>query len=496
MATPSVFAFERIDDALEYMPLAARRVLDVLGWKLSLEGWLSLAPAQRAAVVRAGAEPTTDPAAAAIVGEAAPAASRVTPQADPDASSVPEHLRVALAALVPARPIESDRWGALRPLDRYALIKCANRPEKLSLAYDEIVGLPLTHMTRDGRAVMVDVGSKAETHRRAVASARVSATRAAIDAIAAGALPKGDAFAAARIAGIMAAKRTAELVPLCHPVRTTRAAVDFEVLAGEIRVRATVEAVDRTGVEMEAMVAASVAALTLYDMIKSADRWATIESLRLDCKSGGKSGEVSRPLRARSPVTASSEVASPMAGVWVELRDTPLSVDEAISHVKAAGAGAICVFLGTVRDHNDGRSVVMLEYQAYAAMAVVEMRRIADEIAAETPGARLAVAHRVGALGIGDVAVVCAASAPHRDEAYRACRALIDRVKARAPIWKREHGPDGAYWVGWEDARCEGEHGHHVSTSSGVSQSRSSSASPLESGNESAPASSSRRASE
>ena len=75
---------------------------------------------------------------------------------------------------------------------------------------------------------------------------------------------------------------------------------------------------------------------------------------------------------------------------------------------------------------------------------------------------RLAVLHRTGALVVGDVAVVCAASAPHRGEAYAACRALIDRVKARVPIWKREHGPDGAYWVGWQDARCEApEHGHH-----------------------------------
>jgi cyclic pyranopterin phosphate synthase len=112
-----------------------------------------------------------------------------------------------------------------------------------------------------------------------------------------GAAPKGDVLAAARIAGILAAKRTAELIPLCHPVRTTRAAVEFEadVEQGEVRVRATIEAVDRTGVEMEALVAAGVASLTLYDMIKSADRWATIDGLRLDSKSGGKSGDVQRP---------------------------------------------------------------------------------------------------------------------------------------------------------------------------------------------------------
>ena len=104
-------------------------------------------------------------------------------------------------------------------------------------------------------------------------------------------------LAVARVAGILAAKRTAELIPLCHPVRTTHAAVDFEVQAelGEVRVRATIEALDRTGVEMEAMVAASIAALTIYDMVKSADRWAVVELVRLEEKSGGKSGDVARP---------------------------------------------------------------------------------------------------------------------------------------------------------------------------------------------------------
>jgi len=144
----------------------------------------------------------------------------------------------------------------------------------------------------------------------------------------------------------------------------------------------------------------------------------------------------------------------------VALREQPLSIDEAVAHVKHAGAGAVCVFLGTVRDHNDGRPVVRLEYEAYASMALAEMTRIAQELAAETKDLRLAVLHRTGSLAVGDVAVVCAASAPHRGEAYAACRALIDRVKARVPIWKREHGPQGAYWVGWQDARCGDEHEH------------------------------------
>ncbi len=159
--------------------------------------------------------------------------------------------------------------------------------------------------------------------------------------------------------------------------------------------------------------------------------------------------------------------APPPPSALVALRDQPPSLDEAVAHVKHGGAGAVCVFLGMVRDTNEGLPVVRLEYEAYPSMALAEMTRIADEIAAEIPGLRLAVIHRVGSLAVGDVAVVCAASAPHRGEAYRACRALIDRVKARVPIWKREHGPEGAYWVGWQDARCgdEGDHdhaGHHA----------------------------------
>jgi cyclic pyranopterin phosphate synthase len=148
---------------------------------------------------------------------------------------------------------------------------------------------------------MVDVAGKDESRRRAVASACVRTTGEVIDAVVSGRVAKGDVLAAARVAGILAAKRTAELVPLCHPVRTTSAAIEFEsdVARGELRVRATVEAVDRTGVEMEAMVAASVASLTVYDMIKSADRWAAIDRLRLDEKSGGKSGDVSRPPERR-----------------------------------------------------------------------------------------------------------------------------------------------------------------------------------------------------
>ena len=119
------------------------------------------------------------------------------------------------------------------------------------------------------------------------------------------------------------------------------------------------------------------------------------------------------------------------------------------------------MFLGTVRDTNEGHAVTLLEYHAYEALALAEMVRILDEIEAEIPGVRAAVAHRTGALAVGDLAVVAAASAPHRGEAFRACRAIIDRVKARVPIWKREHGPEGPYWVGFVDARCSPDQPGH-----------------------------------
>lgn len=148
-----------------------------------------------------------------------------------------------------------------------------------------------------------------------------------------------------------------------------------------------------------------------------------------------------------------------------EIRETPLSLDETLASVRRPGAGGLAVFVGVVRDENAGRVVTRLEYSAYASMAKREMERIAEEIEAEIEGARVAAMHRVGLLEVGDAAVICAASAPHRAEAFRACRELIDRIKARVPVWKRELGPDGASWVGWEDARCgPGHEGHRHGT--------------------------------
>jgi molybdopterin synthase catalytic subunit len=143
-----------------------------------------------------------------------------------------------------------------------------------------------------------------------------------------------------------------------------------------------------------------------------------------------------------------------------DILETPLSVDEVLALVRRPGAGGLAVFVGSVRDESAGRAVTRLEYSAYLSMAKREMDRIATEIEAEMSGVRVAARHRIGSLEVGEDAVVCAASAPHRAEAFRACRELIDRIKARVPIWKREIGPDGTAWVGWEDARCGGAGGH------------------------------------
>jgi len=134
----------------------------------------------------------------------------------------------------------------------------------------------------------------------------------------------------------------------------------------------------------------------------------------------------------------------------------PLSVAAAVDAVVHPGAGAVDVFIGIVRNVSEGLPVHLLEYQAYESMAARQMRAIAEAIEASVEGTRLSAFHRVGALEVGEIAVVCAASAPHRHEAFAACRLLIDRIKQDVPVWKREHGPNGPYWVNWSDARCSG----------------------------------------
>jgi cyclic pyranopterin phosphate synthase len=155
-------------------------------------------------------------------------------------------------------------------------------------------GTELTHLDERGAARMVDVGAKEITERIAVATCSVELAPATAALLADGALPKGDAIALARVAGIQAAKRTPELIPLCHQIALTGVTVDLDVdrSAGVVTITATVRARDRTGVEMEALTAASVAALTVYDLVKAVQRDAVITGLRLVRKSGGRSGDI------------------------------------------------------------------------------------------------------------------------------------------------------------------------------------------------------------
>jgi len=153
--------------------------------------------------------------------------------------------------------------------------------------------MEFTHLDQNGAAAMVDVGNKNETSRKAVACGKITMSPACYQALNAGNNPKGDVFAAARIAGIMAAKRTSDLIPLCHPLMITKAAVDFRLLPEEhgVEVSCTVSCKGVTGVEMEALTGASVALLTLYDMCKALDKSMVISNLHLVEKHGGKSGD-------------------------------------------------------------------------------------------------------------------------------------------------------------------------------------------------------------
>lgn len=149
----------------------------------------------------------------------------------------------------------------------------------------------LSHIDDDGAARMVDVSAKAETKREAVAEGRILIAAVALDAIRAGSVKKGDVLAVARVAGIMAAKKTADLIPLCHPLPISGVTLDLDIEEGGIRATARVVTTYTTGIEMEAMTAVSVALLTVYDMAKALDRGMRIEGVRLLSKTGGKSGD-------------------------------------------------------------------------------------------------------------------------------------------------------------------------------------------------------------
>jgi cyclic pyranopterin monophosphate synthase len=293
-----LYAFDGIDSSLILLPIAARRALDHAGLKLSRAGWQSLELDQRQELVTLGSSVALDTdRIRALVAGAVPAAEPLQPVGDPGPAAVPEELSRALGA---ERPITPAVWSALGPLDRYALVKAAQSKslDRLGDAYDEIVGSSAfsTHLGPQGGARMVGISEKAHSARRALAESAVTMSVEAFARLERADAPKGDVLSVARIAGIQAAKRTWELIPLCHPLALTRVDMSFELRPAErqVVVRAAVEAFDRTGVEMEALTAASVAALTVYDMLKAFDRGMQIGPTRLLEKSGGRSGDFKR----------------------------------------------------------------------------------------------------------------------------------------------------------------------------------------------------------
>lgn len=131
----------------------------------------------------------------------------------------------------------------------------------------------------------------------------------------------------------------------------------------------------------------------------------------------------------------------------IELLDTSLNPQRCIDHVQYPGAGGIDIFIGTVRDHTQGRKVLRLEFEAYAPMAISEMHKIAQRIQEKWPAQRISIHHRIGTLDIGDIAVVIAVATPHRKAAFEACQYAIDTLKETVPIWKKEIFEDGEVWV-------------------------------------------------
>jgi cyclic pyranopterin phosphate synthase len=298
MAGVKLFAFDGVDDELQLLPLAARRALDLAGRKLSLEAFRGLPLDARRELAELGSAEEVDVARVVELAERGqPSPSALTPVPDLPAAAPPEDVAAAFGS---ERPIPAASWTALGALERYALAKVARgkNVERLQRAYEEIIGKSAfsSHIAAGGGVRMVGVGAKTATLRRAEAESRVSMNAEAFERASRADAPKGDVLGTARIAAIMAAKRTSELIPLCHPLSLTKVDVQLslDVGARAVDVTVAVECHDRTGVEMEALTAASVAALTVYDMLKAFDRGMEIGPTRLTKKSGGRSGDYVR----------------------------------------------------------------------------------------------------------------------------------------------------------------------------------------------------------
>lgn len=312
----NVFSFEveQVGPDLDLMPLAARRALDHSGLHLPLEGWRSLTIEERKRLVQAGAQRDVDVLAVTqIVGHAKPPARTTDAVVDP----TPEFLPVGLSS---KRGMDTDRWRTLSGLERYVLAHAAQSAIKrgnariLTTALDAVLSQaqappstrrpntlvdmkPIsTHLGPTGDVRMVDVADKPPTRRLGVATSRLRMRAETIDRLLRGDTPKGEVLATARIAGIMAAKRTPDIIPMCHGIALSHVEVqiDIDKPSSTANITARAEAVDRTGVEMEAMVAASIAALTMYDMLKGIDREMVVEQVMLVEKSGGRSGHFRR----------------------------------------------------------------------------------------------------------------------------------------------------------------------------------------------------------
>ncbi len=301
---PRLFSFDASDKELSLLPLCARRALDLSGLKFGLAPYQELNVATRYRLAHLGSQDEVDSAAVREIAHLTRQVEAITPVDDPDPHRVPEELKRVLG---PDRPLSDKVWIGLTPLERYALVKVAqkNKPTRVEACYQEIIGAQQvsTHLRPQGGVRMVSISQKAETARQAQAESWVTMSSEAYNRLVRSDIPKGDVLGTARLAGIMATKKTADLIPLCHPLALQHAEVDFEHHPQEARLRVlcSVEVYGRTGVEMEAMVGASTAALTIYDMLKSLDRALSIGPTRLIAKSGGRSGNFSHPSTPPTP---------------------------------------------------------------------------------------------------------------------------------------------------------------------------------------------------
>jgi cyclic pyranopterin phosphate synthase len=325
-----VYAFEGALHDLESPPIAARRALDHAGLRLSPDAWRSLALEAREALTNAGVDERVDLAEVARLVRASPSSQRVAPTGDPDPLCPPHAI---LRALEPGHALLPERWARLRGIDRYAIwhaYRVAIARNALSLleeAVADVLAFPITnapdgappalpgtmpppdrghasmasvsnHLTSAGEVHMVDVARKPATERRAIARGSVRMRKETLARLENREAPKGEVLATARLAGIMAAKRTQELIPLCHPVALThlevQLATEERADGGSVHVTAIVDAFDRTGCEMEALCAVTTACLTVYDMLKGIDRDMVISDIVLIEKSGGRSGHYRR----------------------------------------------------------------------------------------------------------------------------------------------------------------------------------------------------------